>query len=171
MKRILLLRHAKSDWGADGLDDHDRPLAARGVRAAGLVGTHLVQQGLRPDLVLCSSARRAQQTWEHVLERLPESPPVRIEPDLYLAAPRTLFERLYGLEDGVEVAMVVGHNPGMGDLAAALAGAGEVGEVERLRRKFPTAALAVIDADVEGWKDLAPDVCRLVAFTTPKDLV
>jgi phosphohistidine phosphatase len=171
MKRILLLRHAKSDWGADGLDDHDRTLAARGERAAGLMGIHLVQQGLRPDLVLCSSARRAQQTWEQMLERLPEPPLIRVEPDLYLAAAGTLFERLRRLEDGVGVAMFVGHNPGMADLAAALAGAGEARQVERVRAKFPTAALALIDADVPSWEDLAPEACRLVAFTTPKDLV
>jgi phosphohistidine phosphatase len=171
MKRILLLRHAKSDWGDEGLDDHDRRLAPRGERAAGLMGTHLEQQGLHPDLVLCSSARRAQQTWEHLLERLPEAPPVRVEPDLYLAAAGALFERLRQLEDGVEVAMLIGHNPGVGDLAAALAGPGKGRAVARLRAKFPTAALAVIDAEVAAWKDLAPGVCRLVAFTTPKDLV
>ena len=170
MKRILLLRHAKSSWGDDGLDDHDRALAARGERAAGLVGSHLARQGLRPDLVLCSSALRAQQTWERVLERLPEPSPHRVEPDLYLAAARTLFERLYGLEDGVEIAMLVGHNPGMGDLAVALSGAGDARAVERMRAKFPTAALAVIDAEIPGWKDLASEACRLASFTTPKDL-
>ncbi len=121
--------------------------------------------------MLCSSARRAQQTCELVLERLPGSAPVRVESDLYLAAADALFDRLRRLEDAVGVALLVGHNPGMGDLAVALGASGRARDVSRLRAKFPTAALAVIEAEVEAWKDLAPEACRLAAFTIPKDLV
>ncbi|MDJ0866859.1 MAG: histidine phosphatase family protein [Myxococcota bacterium] len=171
--KLLLLRHAKSDWDDARLDDHDRPLAPRGERAAALIGAHLAQRGLLPDLALCSSARRAIDTLERVVALLPERPEVRIERSLYLAEPRTLLRSIRVAGDAGEVGtlLVVGHNPGIGALAAALAGRGDARDLERMRAKFPTAALAELEPEVPDWGAVAPRCARLRTYCTPKDLV
>jgi phosphohistidine phosphatase len=166
--RLILLRHAKS---ASGGDDHDRPLDERGERAAAAVGVFLAQQEVRPELVLCSSALRTRQTWEGVRAQLGWDPPVRVERGLYLASAAALLERLRRVEDGVGSVLVVAHNPGTGDLAAALAGRGDSRALERLRARFPTAAVADLRLDAAHWGELRPGAAELRAFTTPKDLV
>jgi phosphohistidine phosphatase len=164
-RRLMLLRHAKSDWPA-GVDDKDRPLAPRGRRACVQLGEALVAGGLRPDLVLCSSALRTRQTVERLAAALPPDVPVVVEDRLYLAAPGDLLERLHDLDDGVPSVLLVGHNPGVHALARLL--------LPRAERDclptFPTAALAVQDAAVARWADLGPGTTRLVSFTTPRSL-
>lgn len=171
MKRLILMRHAKSSWDDSAQDDHDRPLNARGQRAATLVGAHLEQLGVRPDLALCSSARRTQETWRRVEAVLTASPRVRVERALYLASGDSMLDRLRELEDDVTSVVLVAHHPGTCELARALAGSGPAAARARLRGKFPTGALADLEVDLARWRDLAPGKARLVSFTTPKDLV
>ena len=109
MHRLYLLRHAKSAWDDPALDDHDRPLTPRGERAAVTMGQHMQQQGLRPDLVLCSSARRARDTWMLIESRLSGTPTVLVEPGLYLAGVLALLERLKSLDEGVGAALLIVH--------------------------------------------------------------
>lgn len=169
-RRLYLLRHAKSSWDDPEQRDFDRPLAKRGRQAASAVGRAMKRRGLQPDLVLCSTAARAAETWRRVAAELPAEPPVRWLRSLYLAAPSRQLERLRAVEDSVETLLLVGHNPGIENLAVQLAGHGsDERALERLSAKYPTAALAGFE--LEGpWSELAPGGARLVEFTTPKDL-
>lgn len=171
MKTLYLLRHAKSDWGSPGLDDHDRPLAARGERAAAVVGVHFAQQQYQPSLVLCSSARRTRQTLEALLPHLPGSPELVVEERIYLASSGQLLARLQEVDDGQTGVLLIGHNPGIAELAQALPGSGERASSRRLAARFPTGATAVSEFDLERWRDLAPGSGRLLSYATPKDLV
>jgi phosphohistidine phosphatase len=171
MKTLYLLRHAKSDWGDPGLDDHDRPLAPRGERAATVMGVHYAQQQYQPTLVLCSSARRTRQTLETLLPHLPGDPELVVEQRIYLASCGQLLSRLQEICDGQSRVLLVGHNPGIADLARTLAGSGERASLRRLAARFPTAASAVCGFDLECWRDLAPGSGRLLAYVTPKELL
>jgi phosphohistidine phosphatase len=164
--RLLLLRHAKSDWGDASLSDHDRPLAARGRRAAELVGAHLSAKGLVPDLVLCSSARRTQETYERLDLGAVE---IAVEDELYGAPGDALLARIRRLPEAVGDVLLIGHNPGTQDLAMALAGP-DLGEgAVRLREKFPTGALALFEVHGD-WSAFAPGKARLAAFVVPREL-
>jgi phosphohistidine phosphatase len=171
MRQLLLLRHAKSSWEGPHLADHDRPLDPEGQSAAQSVRSGIARLGLIPQLVLVSSARRTRETLE-LLQPLAGSPPVRRSSDLYLASPRQILDALMDVPPHTGSVLVIGHNPGLHDLAMMLAGAhamslGRDGS-RRLARGFPTAALA--EFSVAGdWRTL-PDGARLVRFVTPHDL-
>jgi len=173
MKRLLLLRHAKA--GPQNIEgDHGRALAPRGRRNAPLVGKAMRKAGFIPDAVLCSDAARTRQTWELVAPELKAEPDVRFSDALYLAPWKVILGQARGFPASADAAMLIGHNPGFEDFAAALLGAEAKGRERALRAemaaKFPTAALAVIDCDIAAWKDLAPGCGRLVAFITPRNL-
>ena len=171
MKTLLILRHAKSSWANPGLDDFDRPLNKRGREAAPLMADYLTAQGLSPDLVLCSAARRTLETWDLVSRRLEPEPPVKQLRSLYLASSTRILQAVQRAPGDAARILVIGHNPGMERLAAQLAGPGSSGPaLDDLQTKFPTAALAVMTADVAGWRDLAFGRARLTAFVKPRDL-
>jgi phosphohistidine phosphatase len=163
-KRLFLLRHAKSSWDAPGLADHDRPLAARGRKAAKTMARHIRREGIRPALVLCSSAVRARETLDGV------APPgeVQVEPELYGASWDELLDRLRRVPDGVASAMLIGHNPAIQSLAVRLAD-GDEKDLARVERKFPTGALATLTFSCD-WNELRPGSAELVAFVRPKQL-
>jgi phosphohistidine phosphatase len=167
MKTLFLLRHAKSSWDDPGLTDHDRPLAPRGRRAAKAIAEHLCAEGLAPDLVLCSSSVRTRETLERIAAALGDEVRVDIERELYAASADRLLERLRAVDDGVGSVMLVGHNPGIEQLAFRLAGDGE--KLADLRRKYPTAALATLEFDGR-WSELEPGAARLADFVKPKQL-
>jgi phosphohistidine phosphatase len=167
MKRLYLLRHAKSSWDDPTLADHDRPLAPRGRRAAKAMAEHLRMEGIAPELVLCSPSARTRQTLTAIAPGLGENADVRIEEELYAASAAALLDVLYELPDEVGSVMLIAHNPGIQDLALSLAGGGPA--VERARSKFPTAALATLELD-GSWRELAPGGAELVTFVRPKDL-
>lgn len=167
---LYLLRHAKSAWSDSALRDHDRPLAPRGERAAAVVGAYLAGRDPAPDLVLCSSARRARDTLERVLRALPVRPEIRIAPEIYGAGPEGLLQTIAGVAPSIGTLLVVGHNPTMGDLAVALAGSGPPKALRALGGKFPTAALAELRFTCSGWEEIAPGRGDLVAYATPKRL-
>lgn len=171
MKTLYLMRHAKSDWGDPGLDDHDRPLDPRGERAAAVMGVYFAQREYHPTLVLCSSARRTRQTLESLLGRLPGDPELAIEERIYLASCGQLLTRIQEVDDSQPRVLLLGHNPDLAQLARTLAGSGERKPLERLAAGFPTAALAVCEFDLDSWRDLGPGSGRLLAYATPKDLV
>ena len=172
MRELLLLRHAKSDWSDVSLPDHDRPLSGRGRRAAPAMGDHLRDAGLVPDRVLCSSSRRTRGTWSGVSESLGDGPDpdVLIVEDLYLASPRTMIDLVHELGGSAERLMVIAHNPGTHDLAVSLAAFGEDRLLDRLGRKFPTGAIAVLEFEGDAWSAVRPGAGRLVDFVRPKDL-
>jgi phosphohistidine phosphatase len=168
-RRLLLLRHAKSSWDDAALDDFDRPLAPRGRKAAARMGRHLGQREPVADLVLCSSAARAVETWARVAERFASPPPLRHLKSLYLAPPSRLLAALRRLDDGIRTALLVGHNPGLQALALGLAAEDGGARRVRLAAKFPTAALAVFE--VSGpWAELAPGNARLADLTLAREI-
>jgi phosphohistidine phosphatase len=160
---LLLLRHAKSDW-PDGVPDRERPVAARGRREAPAVGRWLREQGRLPDLVLCSVAARAQQTWDLVAAQLPSAPAVKADGRVYDATAGDLLSVIAETADAVRTLVVVGHNPGIEDLAGLLAGKGsDKAAAKRMAAKFPTAAVAVLEFD-GSWSALEPASARLADF-------
>lgn len=163
----MLLRHAKSAW-PEGVADHRRPLAERGRKAAPIIGAYMAEHGLVPDLALVSTARRAQETWEIVAEALRQSVNARDTVAIYEVAAPAILKVIRDVEPSVRSLLLVGHNPGMSELALLLAGRGE--ELSRLHEKFPTAGLAVIDFDIEQWSDIEPGKGHLVRFATPRML-
>ncbi|MGE0665029.1 MAG: histidine phosphatase family protein [Sphingomonadales bacterium] len=169
MKRLLLLRHGKSDWANPDQPDNERPLNPRGQRAAALMGAYLRQRGLTPDLIISSPAVRTRETAHRVLAALQAEVPLEFRSELYLAEPKTIAEVVRSAPEGVSTLLVIGHNPGM-QLAALNMSAGDpAGRRDEIEDKFPTAALAVIEFDAADWsKAKAGD---LVAFDSPKALV
>lgn len=169
MHRLFVLRHAKSSWNNSSLGDHERPLAPRGRGAAEALAGHLATIDPPPGLVLCSTARRAQDTLAPIRDRLPASTEVLVEDDLYGAPAPQLLERLRRLPDEVPSALLVGHNPGLEDLVRALGRHGAPDLIARVHGKFPTGALATLAFD-GPWTGLGAAPATLEAFVVPADL-
>jgi len=168
VKTVFLMRHAKSSWDDPQLADQDRPLTSRGQKAAARMGEYMQDAGLRPSIVLCSSALRARQTLELLRPTLPKGTMVKVEPRLYTAGSKELLTRIRRLSPAATSVLVVGHNPAMQDLVLGLAS--NSSEIEAIRNKFPTAALAVLDAPIDEWRQLVSGEASLVDFVTPRGL-
>ncbi len=162
-RRLVLLRHAKSDW-PEGVTDHDRPLATRGRRDAPLVGRWLARSGYLADAVVCSTAHRARQTWELAAAGLPAPPAARLDPRVYEATVLGLLMLVRELPDGIATVAIVGHNPGLAELAVGLAAPPPQPPVS-----FPTAAVAVLGLS-GPWSLAGPGEARLLAFAVPADM-
>ena len=169
MRRLMLLRHAKSDW-PDGVEDHERPLAERGRRMSPLMGRFMVEKGLLPDLAMVSTARRATETWKLVHAALGQDIVHKDEPRIYEAGVQAILDTVRQTPDRIHALLLVGHNPGLQDLALQLIGKGREPELSRLRRKYPTAGLVVIDFDVKHWREISGGLGRLERFDTPKSI-
>ncbi|HEV7456008.1 MAG TPA: histidine phosphatase family protein [Roseococcus sp.] len=172
MRQLLLFRHAKSSWDDARLTDHARPLNTRGRKAADAMAAEMRELGLVPDVVLVSSARRTLQTLE-ALQPLEGSPIIEVMDDLYLAPWPAMLDVLRRLPQTARSAMVIGHNPGLHDLALALLGpAGAAlgsAAAQRLAAGFPTGALAEFTL-AAPWAQLGEGGGRLVRFLAPRDL-
>jgi phosphohistidine phosphatase len=184
-RRLILLRHAKSDW--PDVPDRDRPLAKRGRRDAPRIGRWLDEHGYQPDVVVVSDAARTRQTWDLVAPELGGSPAVHFEPRAYAASALTLLYLAQELPARYRTALLIGHNPGLSELATSLAGPPEsttaAGPPESDRAtgpavkdngprpaiSLPTAAVAVFEFTGD-WPSLTPGHARLINLTTPADL-
>jgi phosphohistidine phosphatase len=167
LKRLYLLRHAKSSWDDSAVSDHDRPLSPRGNRAAKLVAGHLRRERIVPALVLCSSANRALQTLELIAPAFDVDVHAKIERGLYGASESELLERVRRIPDAEESVLLIGHNPAIHGLTLSLAGGGR--DPVGVEHKYPTGALATLAFD-GSWHQLEPGRARLIAFVRPKDL-
>ncbi len=162
MKTLLILRHAKSSWGKPHLADHDRPLNKRGKRDAPRMGYLADREGLVPDLVITSSARRAVDTAEAFAYSSGYDGDIRITRDLYHADATSFISLLGGLNDELKTVMIVGHNPGMEELLEELTG---------IYERMTTAAMAQIRLPVEGWRHLNDEIDgQLIQLWRPKEL-
>jgi phosphohistidine phosphatase len=161
MKTLLLLRHAKSSWNDASLKDFDRPLNERGLRAAPLVGRFMREQKISPDLLLCSPARRARETVALVKQAAHWDAPVRFDERIYEAGVEQLIEVISQIEEKVNKALLVGHNPGMEALIFQLTGE---------EKRVPTAALAQVTLDIEKWGKTHTDCGTLDWLVKPKQL-
>lgn len=170
MLMLGLLRHAKSSWSDPGLSDFDRPLNARGEAAAPLMGKALAENGFRPDLILCSPAKRTRQTLARAAPGTSGDPPrIIFDERLYLATAGEWLNVLRTAGDGATAVLGIGHNPGLHTLAVNLAGSGSPSDIGRLTDKFPTAAVALIEFDGDAWADIGAGKGRLQTFITPKE--
>lgn len=167
MKRLMLLRHAKSDYPA-GVSDHERPLAARGQRDAPRMGREIARRGLLPDHVIASTARRTRETLT-LIEGSLGSHTLHFERAIYEAPPEAILRVIRAAAPEIGTLLVVGHNPGLEQVASFLTrGAGTV--ADPLSGKFPTAALAVLDFELDDWTEIAGHLATLALFLTPKML-
>jgi len=171
--RLLLLRHAKSDWSKTG-EDHERPLNARGRKTAPRMGAYLKDKGYFPKLVLCSTARRTRETLDLVRPYLEPEPKIRFSRSLYLAEWPALLGALRDVPRTCPTVLLVGHNPGLEQLAAALAREPETRDeqerMDRMAEKFSTCALAAFDFEARDWRSVGPGAGALVDYVRPKDL-
>jgi phosphohistidine phosphatase len=165
---LILLRHAKSSWGDSSLGDHERPLNARGQHAGRLLADFFARSEA-PDLVLCSDSVRTRQTLEHISPAFAKPPRVSFERALYLADAPALLARIAGVPDEVGTLLVIAHNPGMHELAAALAATSPKRVRKALDHKYPTGAVACYRF-TGAWHDIGQTPIALAQFTTPADL-
>lgn len=170
MKVLYLLRHAKSSWDDSGLADRDRPLAPRGRKAAGRIAAHLRTEQIAPAVVLCSSAVRTRQTLDAILPALEGEPDVLIEDALYASGADGLLARIRATPEAAPSVLLIGHNPGIADLAFVLAGGGDAVALRRLREGFPTGALATLAVPHAEWGELAEGDAELTAYVVPREL-
>ncbi|MEZ4220168.1 MAG: histidine phosphatase family protein [Polyangiaceae bacterium] len=160
MNTLLILRHAKSSWADSSLGDHDRPLNRRGERDAPRMARVVVERGWVPEIILSSSALRARATAQAVVEASDWSPDLQFSRRLYLATPGQMLDELAHLPSFVTRAMLVGHNPGLEDLATELCG---------IELRLPTAALLVLQVP-PPWDALVGGVAQILQNLTPKQL-
>ena len=173
-RTLLLMRHAKSSWNDPSLSDFDRQLNNRGQKAAPRIGNHIRDVGLVPDLVLCSTAKRAKETCNLVGEALGPDINVKLLKSLYLASPSQLCRAIHTVPSHIGPLLVIAHNPGIQELACRLE-RDPMDERTRalsnaMRSKFPTAALAILTMDTNSWSDIAYGQACVEDFICPRDL-
>jgi len=169
MKTLHLLRHAKSSWDDPVIPDRQRPLSRRGENAARRLASHMERKQIGVDLVLCSSAVRARQTFEIVAPGLGREPVVSVEEGLYTADGPALLRRLKVIDQEVATALLIGHNPAIYDLAVYLASGGETEALQAMSEKFPTGALATLSITAT-WDLLDQGAGYLESFVVPRQL-
>jgi phosphohistidine phosphatase len=164
MKQLLLIRHGKSDWDHPGLTDHDRPLNDRGLRDAPRIASALIGRGVRPDLIVSSTAVRALTTAQLLAGKMGYPPEnIREAPALYLAPPGVILRAIQQLDEAAGTVMIFGHNPGMHEAVAAFAAGEEMAD-------FPTLAVARIEISAEHWGSVEWDSARLLELIIPRGL-
>lgn len=169
MSQLYLLRHAESVPGSMA-DDYDRPLSDLGRQEAERMARHMRETGVAPQLVLCSAAARARQTWKLVAPAMPPDLPCRVEPSLYMASAGRLLGRIREVPEATRGVLVIAHNPGLQQLASLLSVDGEPAGQERLSVVLPPCGLAVLSIGAASWAGLGAGDGRLSAVVTPRDL-
>lgn len=164
MKRLILIRHAKSAWDVP-VDDHERVLNERGRSSAKAVGDWLTSNGFVPKTIYTSDSARTLETTDIISGRLASSPVIQSMPQMYHGSPGTLLQVLNGAED--DVVALIAHNPGIGSFASGMVT--QMPDDPDFAR-YPTCATAVIDFDATAWRDVTPHTGELVAFVTPRNL-
>lgn len=170
MLTLALLRHAKSSWNDPAQDDFDRALNERGVMTGPLCGKALGDAGFAPDMILCSTAKRTRETLDLALPEMPldHAPKIQLDDRLYLASATTIVEVIRDMPASHPNLLVIGHNPGLHEVALMLAGSGDTGRLETLHEKFPTAAIALLKFERVRWRDIRAGDGRLETFWLPK---
>lgn len=170
-KKLYILRHAKTEPGHAHQDDHSRRLVERGVEAAQITGAYLYRQGVKPAKILCSDAVRTHETWAQIETIYPAPLNVEFTRKLYMASANEILGILARLPSQIDSVMVIGHNPGMHQLAIKLAKEGDEELLDLLHLKYPTCALTSLSFGDVSWEEIAQDGHgRLEDFVTPKML-
>jgi phosphohistidine phosphatase len=166
--RLMLLRHAKSEKAEPGMRDHERVLNARGRADAPRIGAYIERHALVPDRAIVSTAQRTRETWEQLKTAWPAAPPVAYEARLYESGTEAILTVIRETACEVRTLLVIGHNPGLHDLARLLIASGDVETREKLNEGLPTTGLAVIDFAGKDWRKLHARGGRLERFVTPR---
>jgi phosphohistidine phosphatase len=167
MRRLMLLRHAKTERAEPGERDRDRKLMKRGRSDASMIGAYMARHGLVPDLALVSPATRAQETWLLAAPAFAKAPPMLTNDRIYNADTEKLLGVVGEARKDAHSLIVVGHNPGLHDLAMLLIASGEVKARERIDEKLPTSGLVVIDLPLDDWSLVQAQAGRLERFVSP----
>lgn len=170
MRRLILLRHAKSSWDDPETPDHDRPLNARGRKAASLMGEWLARRGDIPDHVLLSDSARTIETWALARPALPQAPEGAPTPRLYHAEPATMLSVLRTAPADARTVMLIGHQPGISAFARKLSDGVAKPSCARAYTRFPTGAAAVLDFEIDDWAQADWGGARFSAFAAPKEI-
>jgi phosphohistidine phosphatase len=170
MKRLTLLRHAKSSWDDPNLDDFNRPLNERGWKAARRMGRELKHRRMHFDLVLASTAARVRETIDGVQEKFDFDAPIQFEPRMYGATEHELLALVRALPDSVHAPLLVGHNPGLERLLVGLTHDDDQGFRGRVAGKYPTGALAIVELPAGRWTEATPESGEIVELILPKEL-
>ena len=170
MKRLGILRHAKSSWDDPRLDDFNRPLNERGRTAARLMGRELTRRDIRFDLVVASPAARVRETIDGIREHNDFAAPVRFEPRIYDAGEQTLLSLVQALPASVKAALLVGHNPGFQQIVDVLSREDATGFRARVAVKFPAGAFALLELAIDEWPQAAAGRADIVELIFPKEL-
>jgi len=170
MRRLLLFRHAKAEQSEPGMEDRARKLIDRGRKDAAKVGAYMASHGLIPDRVIASPSTRTLETWKSVASAFRSPPAAAAVERLYDATAHSILMSVKEAAAAAHTLLVVGHNPGLQDLAVMLIASGDVQARERLREKLPTSGLVIIDFAFDDWGKLHPQCGRLERFVTPKSL-
>jgi phosphohistidine phosphatase len=170
MKRLTILRHAKSSWGDPGLDDFDRPLNARGIAAARAVGKALKRRRVRLDHVLASPAKRVRETLDQFARGYGILPEIRLDDAIYLASPGTLLDSVRDLPEASGAPLLVGHNPGLERLLIELTRDDSHGFRDLVAQGYPTGALAIVELPAASWAGIEPASGEIVDLILPREL-
>jgi phosphohistidine phosphatase len=168
MRRLILFRHAKAEPSEPGMEDRARVLAERGRKDAAKIGAYIAGHGLTPDKVVISPAKRTQETWKHAAGAFKPTPGAMTADALYDATPHAIFGVIKDTPVSAHTLLVIGHNPGLHEVAQMLIATGDVEARARLREKLPTAGLVIIDFAFDDWGKLHPQSGRLERFVSPK---
>jgi len=167
MRRLMLLRHAKTERAEPGQRDRDRKLMKRGRADAPKLGAYMAHHDLIPDLALVSPAVRAEETWDLVADAFDKPPRTEADDRIYNAGPHKLLQIVAEPRNARKL-LIVGHNPGLHEFAVQLIASGDVEVREQLREKLPTSGLVVMDLPIDDWSQLRPHSARLERFVTPR---
>lgn len=168
MRRLLLLRHAKAERAQPDSKDHERKLTDRGRADAARIGTYLLRHELAPDQILVSTSARTRETWAQVSKAIGKAPRAQFEERIYDASPQAILSVVHDASAKAGTVLLIGHNPGLQELAASLIASGDVEARRRLKEEFPTSAVAVISFAVDDWRSVHPRGGRLEHFVSPK---
>lgn len=170
MRRLLLLRHAKTEAAEPGQQDRARVLVERGRKDAARIGAYMATHALIPDRVVLSPAARTQETWKHMAGAMRPAPGAKTLDQIYDATSHDILAAVIDTPAAVHSLLIVGHNPTLQEVALMLIASGDIDTRERLREKLPTAGLIIIDFPFDDWGKLHPQSGRLERFVTPKTL-
>jgi len=170
MKKLYLLRHGKAGWGNPADGDHGRTLDVSGLEDCQRLGTYVIENGINPDQIFCSSAIRAQETLETLTDAADKNWPVTNMRDIYTAGASELLDIIHDADDNIKTLMIVGHNPTLHELSCAFAKAGPEKLLKTLKKQFPSGTIAGFKFDVEQWQEIKPASGTLISLDSPRDM-
>jgi phosphohistidine phosphatase len=168
MRRLLLFRHAKAERSEPGERDQTRVLTERGRKDAATIGVYMVSHGLVPDRVVVSPAARTQETWKYAGNAFDHTPAAKTTEQLYDATASAILDMIKATPASAHTLLVLGHNPGLHELAVMLIASGDIEIRERLGEGFPTSGLAILDFPIDDWSKLHRQAGRVERFVSPK---